>query len=136
MPYAAVSDIEARHPGALASVGPVVDGVLNEAAVGLALTAADEMIDAHLAVAGWAVPLAAPIPGWVVDVAVPLALYLAAPPAIAGHADFQDLRRRYDAALLRLQNIARGELLPHRPEGGMPGVYASSAERRFGRGAL
>jgi phage gp36-like protein len=137
MSYATLDDLEARYPGELAQAGPKTpSGVLDEDAVDLALIAADDAIDRSLRVIGWSIPLTAPIPAWVIALAVDLALYAATPTVLASQDDFKDRRARYDAALATLEAIAAGRVLPAPPSGAPgSGVYVSSQERRFGRGA-
>ncbi len=138
MPYATLTDIEDRYPGELTQAGPTVDGVLDDAAVELAIAAASRAIDLTLRGIGWTVPVAAPVPGWLVDLTVDMALYLATPTAVASQPDFADRRKRYDTALSVLDDIASGKRLPPSLAGVTvtAGVFFSSQPRRFGRGAL
>lgn len=139
MTYATRADIEARYPGELAQAGPR-DGAgdLDAVAIGRALVVADSLVDMTLRKIGWAVPLADPAPDWVVEIAVDLALYTATPTALASQDDFADRGKRFDAALERLNAIARGDVLPPRPadQAAVTTVYTSSKPRVFGRGAL
>lgn len=136
MTYATQADIESRYPGELAQAGPKTpDGLLDEAAVGLALAAAEDAINRALRVIGWTVPLADPAPGWTVALAVDLALYRATPTVLASQEDFKDRRARHDAALATLEAIAAGRVLPPLPAGvAGSGVLFSSSPRQFGRG--
>jgi len=138
MPYATLTDIEDRYPGELTQAGPTVDGVLDDAAVELAIAAASRAIDLTLRGIGWTVPVAAPVPGWLVDLTVDMALYLATPTAVASQPDFADRRKRYDTALSVLDDIASGKRLPPALAGATvtAGVFFSSQPRQFGRGAL
>ena len=138
MPYATLTDIEDRYPGELTQAGPTVDGVLDDAAVELAIAAASRAIDLTLRGIGWTVPVAAPVPGWLVDLTVDMALYLATPTAVASQPDFADRRKRYDTALSVLDDIASGKRLPPSLAGVTvtAGVFFSSQPRQFGRGAL
>jgi phage gp36-like protein len=144
MTYATQDDIEARYPGELAQAGPRdSDNALDDAAIDLALAAADAAIDRALAVIGWPMPFAEEvvIPNWVIALAVDLALYLATPTVLASQEDFKDRRTRYQAATETLNAIAAGRVIPARPTG-MPeaaavtSVYSTSNERLFGRGRL
>ncbi len=139
MAYASLTDLETRYPGELAQAGPKdPTGALDAAAVGIALTAADDPIDRALRTIGWAVPLTAPVPGWVVDLAVDIALYLATPTVLASQEDFKDRRKRYETALETLMDIASGKLIPPPLTTGAvgSGVFVSSQPRQFGRGVL
>lgn len=136
MPYATLTDIEDRYPGELTQAGPTVDGVLDDAAVELAIAAASRAIDLTLRGIGWTVPVAAPAPGWLVDLTVDMALYLATPTAVASQPDFADRRKRYDTAQNTLTAIAAGTLLPPPPASSGSGVYVTSSARQFGRGVL
>jgi len=123
----------------LAQAGPKdPTGALDTAAVGIALTAADDPIDRALRTIGWAVPLAAPAHGWVVDLAVDIALYLATPTVLASQDDFKDRRKRYETALETLMDIAAGRLMPPPlTTGGVgSGMIAGGNARLFGRGVL
>ena len=136
MSYASQDDLEARYPGELAQAGPTVAGVLDDGAIALALSAADEAIDRAMRVRGWTVPIPTPIPVWVVSLAVDLALYLATPTALASQSDFADRKARYLEALSTLALIAKGELWPALPVGSvMASPLVSSNERQFGRGS-
>lgn len=138
MSYAALADIEARYPGELAQAGPKdAAGALDADAVAVALSAADDAIDPALRAVGWAVPLADSVPDWVKRLAVDIALYLATPTVLASQTDFSDRRKRYDAALSTLSNIASGKVIPP-PLLGSPasGVFSSSRPRQFCRGIL
>lgn len=139
MTYATQADIEERYPGELAQAGPRdSDNALDVLAIDRALVAADALIDPVLRVIGWTVPLADPVPTWVVELAVDLALYLATPTALASQDDFADRRKRFDTAHAQLDAIAKGEILPPRPDDqtAVTTVYTSSKPRLFGRGTL
>ena len=138
MAYATLDDIENRYPGELTQAGPVVDGALDDFAVGAALTAASDTLDLTLRAIGWAVPVASPAPRWIVNLTVDMALYLATPTALASQTDFADRRKRYDAAQAILQDIASGTLLPPPigTDSATPFVFISSQPRQFGRGVL
>jgi phage gp36-like protein len=139
MTYATLADIDARYPGELALVGPRVDGELDEAAVALALSFADTVIDRALAQAGWSVPVLGGAPSGVRDLAVDLALYRVMPAVLAGTAAFNDRRQRYVDALETLQQIARGALSPVWVGGlsaALPTSLAGANLRLFGPGIL
>jgi phage gp36-like protein len=139
MTYAAQTDIDARYPGELAQAGPRdSNGDLDTAAIDLALSAADAIIDRALRVIGWTLPLSDPVDEWVITLAVDLALYLATPTVLASQADFADRKTRYQDALATLEAIARGDLLPQRPagNGASTTLYTTSNDRLFGRGRL
>lgn len=139
MTYATLTDLNTRYPGELQQAGPKdATGALDMVAVGAALAAADEPINAALNTIGWSVPVAAPAPTWIVDLAVDIALYLATPTALASQDDFKDRRKRYETALDTLDDIASGRLLPVKPasNAAVMTVYSQSNERRFGRGVL
>lgn len=56
MTYATLPDIETRYPGELAQAGPKdATGALDEEAVAVALSAADDPIDWALRTIGWTV---------------------------------------------------------------------------------
>lgn len=138
MTYATQSDLETRYPGELTQAGPKdASGGLDEDAIAVALAAADDRIDGALRAIGWTVPLTAPVPGWVTRLAADLALYLATPTVLASQDDFSDRRKRYDAVLTTLDNIASGRLIPAPLVGEtVSGVFVASSARNFGRGVL
>lgn len=141
MSYATQSDIESRYPGELAQAGPTVNGVLDEAAVALALLDASNKADGYLRAAPYrfAVPWPDPAPDWLADMVVDIALYEATPTALASQEDFKDRRKRYEDALARLGAIAAGRVNPDTaaPASTVAGVIAvSSTPRLFGRGVL
>lgn len=139
MTYATQADIEARYPGELTQAGPKDStGALDEEAVAVALSAADDPIDWALRTIGWTVPLTAPVPAWVKNLAVDMALYLATPTVLASQDDFKDRRVRYDTALKTLADIAAGRLIPPplTAAASSSGVFVTSAPRQFGRGVL
>jgi len=136
MTYATQALIETRYPGELTQAGPLVNGVLNAAAIAAACAAADELLDGTLRTIGWAVPLTS-TPDWAVPLVVDIALYLATPTVLASQSDFSDRRKRYERALEQLEMIARGEWLPAPPaDAELSTVYVSSNDRLFGRGVL
>ena len=138
MTYATLTDLETRYPGELAQAGPKdAAGAMDTDAVAVALAAADDPIDRALRAIGWTVPLTAPAPGWVNRLAVDIALYLATPTVLASQDDFSDRRKRYDAALTTLGDIASGRLIPAPLTGEtVSGVFVASSARNFGRGVL
>lgn len=139
MAYATQTDISTRYPGELQAGGPKdASGALDTVAIGAALTAADDPINAALNTIGWSVPVVAPVPTWIVDLAVDIALYLATPTVLASQDDFKDRRKRYETALDTLNDIASGRLLPIKPtsNAAVMTVYSQSNDRRFGRGIL
>jgi len=136
--YATHADIDARYPGELAQAGPTVAGVLNEAAITLALKSADALIDRALSQGGWSVPVSGVIPYWIVDLAVDLALYLATPTVIASQSDFTDRHLRYLAAQSALAQLAKGTF-PVITEGTLAvygGGTVGAQTRLFGPGSL
>lgn len=138
MTYATLADIETRYPGELAQAGPKdAAGALDADAVAVALAAADDPIDRALRAIGWTVPLTLPAPGWVTRLAVDIALYLATPTVLASQDDFADRRKRYDATLTTLADIAAGRLIPAPLVGEtVSGVFVTGSARQFGRGVL
>ncbi len=141
MTYAAHADIEARYPGELAQAGPRdSNNDLDEAAIDLALGAADAAIDRALRTLGWPAPLTVdPLPDWIIALAVDLALYLATPTVLASQDDFADRKTRYQAALAVLDDIAQGKIRPPpltEGEAGLNPLYTACKPRLFGRGAL
>jgi phage gp36-like protein len=137
--YATAADIDARYPGELDQAGPRdANGDLDSAAIDLALSAADAIIDRSLRGIGWTVPLSDPVDEWVVTLAVDLALYLATPTVLASQGDFKDRETRYRDALATLEAIVKGDILPPRPaeNGASTTIYTASNDRLWGRGML
>lgn len=142
MTYATQLDIESRYPGALKQTGPVVSGVIDTAAVALALLDASNTVDGYLrrSPLAFVVPVPAPIPDWLIALVVDIALYRATSTVHASLPVFEDRRKRYLDALKILEAIAAGT---YNPDGralrgattAIP-LSVSSRPRLFGRGAL
>lgn len=142
MSYATQLDIESRYPGALKITGPVSAGVLDEAAIALALLDASTLADGYLRSAPYrfTVPWPDPAPEWLVALVVDIGLYRATTTVGASLDVFKDRRQRYEDALALLESIAAGKYNPNpvtTTTGTVAGVVSvSSRERLFGRGCL
>jgi len=130
MSYAVQADIDNRYGGELllTIADRDGDGVVDADAVALALSDADQLVDAHL-VERYQLPLAT-VPDLLVAIAVDVAVYkLASLPT-------EEQRKRYDDALKLLKSIATGVLqlgLPTPPATtGQQAVFVGP-ERMFGR---
>lgn len=141
MSYATQLDIESRYPGALKITGPVSAGVLDEAAIALALLDASTLADGYLRSApyGFTVPWPDPAPEWLVALVVDIGLYRATTTVGASLDVFKDRRQRYEDALALLESIAVGKYNPNATTttSTVAGVVSvSSRERLFNRGCL
>lgn len=138
MSYCDADAIELRYPGELAQAGPRDSaGNQDDDAIAAACADASDTIDLYLRTAGWPVPVSGTVPDVITDLAIDIALYLATPTVLASQTDFADRKNRYDAALRKLEGIARGDLLLDRPvTTGLTTIYSRSKPRVFGRGTL
>lgn len=138
MSYCDADAIELRYPGELAQAGPRDSaGNQDDDAIAAACADASDTIDLYLRTAGWSVPVGGAVPDLLTDLAIDIALYLATPTVLASQTDFADRKNRYDAALRKLEGIARGDLLLDRPvTTGLNTIYSRSNARVFGRGTL
>ena len=143
MTYATQTDIESRYPGALRQTGPVSAGVIDAAAVSLALLDASNTADGYLRRSPWAfvVPVPDPVPDWLIALVVDMGLYRATSTVHASLPVFEDRRKRYLDALKVLDAIADGTYNPDgrvlrtAPPAPIP-MSITHRPRLFGRGAL